>query len=125
MVRERVFVVEQQIPITLEWDGLDQAAEHLLAVNFLGQAIGCVRLIGDGSIGRMAVLKTWRGQGVGSALLEAAITINQQQGKLSISLSAQMHAIPFYEKYGFVKCSQPYLDANILHVDMQLETKIA
>ena len=125
MVREQVFIVEQQVPMELEWDGLDRAAQHLLAVNGIGEAVGCARLLGDGSIGRMAVLKDWRGKGVGSALLVTAIAINQQQGKHSIFLSAQMHATPFYEKIGFVKCSPPYLDANIWHVDMQLETKIA
>lgn len=125
MVRELVFIIEQQVPVALEWDGLDQAAQHLLATNLMGEAIGCVRLLGDGSIGRMAVLRDWRGKGVGSALLQTAIAINQKKGMQRITLSAQMHAIPFYEKYGFFKCSQPYLDANILHVDMQLETKIA
>ena len=125
MVRERVFIVEQNVPIALEWDGLDQMSQHLLAINAMGEAIGCARLLEDGSIGRMAVLKDWRGKGVGSAILKYAIAINQQQGKHNIKLSAQMHAIDFYEKFGFVKCSPPYLDANIWHVDMRLETKIA
>ena len=125
MVRERVFIVEQQVPIALEWDGLDQMSQHLLAVNALGEAIGCARLLDDGSIGRMAVLKEWRGKGVGSAILKYAIALNQQQDKRNITLSAQMHAVPFYGKFGFVKCSPPYLDANIWHVDMRLETKIA
>ncbi len=125
MVRERVFIVEQHVPILLEWDGLDQMSQHLLAVNSMGEAIGCARLLKDGSIGCMAVLKEWRGKGVGSAILKSAIAINQQQDKRNIMLSAQMHAVHFYEKFGFVKCSPPYLDANIWHVDMRLETKIA
>jgi len=82
-------------------------------------------LLDNGSIGRMAVLKEWRGKGVGSAILKSAIAINQQQDKRNIRLSAQMHAVHFYEKFGFVKCSPPYLEANIWHVDMRLETKIA
>ena len=57
MVRERVFIVEQHVPILLEWDGLDQMSQHLLAVNSMGEAIGCARLLEDGSIGRMAVIK--------------------------------------------------------------------
>ena len=125
MVREQVFIVEQHVPIALEWDGLDEMSQHLLAVNTMGEAIGCARLLEDGSIGRMAVLMDWRGKGVGSAILKYAIAINQQQNKRNIMLSAQTHAIPFYEKFGFVKSSPPYLDANIWHVDMRLETKIA
>lgn len=125
MVREQVFIVEQHVPIALEWDGLDEMSQHLLAVNTMGEAIGCARLLEDGSIGRMAVLMDWRGKGVRSAILKYAIAINQQQNKRNIMLSAQTHAIPFYEKFGFVKCSPSYLDANIWHVDMRLETKIA
>lgn len=120
-VREQVFIVEQQVPIDLEWDGLDETAQHLLAVDAAGEAIGCARLLDNGSIGRMAVLKAWRGCGVGSALLNMAITIHRQQGAQIIQLSAQMHAIPFYGKLGFEVCSEPYLDANILHVDMRLK----
>lgn len=121
MVREEVFIKEQHVPVTLEWDGLDETAQHLLAVNDAGEAIGCARLIGDGSIGRMAVLKPWRGLGVGRALLTKAVSLYQQQGIEKITVSAQVHAIPFYEKAGFMVCSGTYLDADILHVDMHFK----
>lgn len=121
VVREKVFVQEQHVPVALEWDGMDEAATHLLALNRAGEAIGCARLIGDGSIGRMAVLKPWRGLGVGRALLTKAVSTYRQLGVTQITLSAQVHAIPFYEKSGFTCCSKPYLDAGILHVDMQLK----
>jgi predicted GNAT family N-acyltransferase len=118
-VREQVFIQEQQVPLELEWDGLDKTAQHLLALSNTG-AIGCARLLGNGSIGRMAVLKPWRGKGIGSALLSKAVALYQQQNIQNITLSAQVHAIPFYEKSGFEVCSEPYFDADILHVDMQL-----
>ena len=120
-VREEVFIKEQHVPVELEWDGLDVAAQHLLALSNAGEAICCARLPGDGSIGRMAVLKTWRGLGVGSALLNKAVELYRQQDIQNITLSAQVHAIPFYEKSGFEVCSEPYLDADILHVDMRLK----
>lgn len=120
-VREEVFIKEQHVPVTLEWDGMDEAAQHLLALSDAGEPIGCARLTGDGSIGRMAVLKPWRGLGVGRALLTKAVSLYQQQGVERITLSAQMHAIPFYEKFGFKGCSEPYLDADILHIDMRLK----
>ena len=120
-LREEVFIKEQHVPVELEWDGLDETAVHLLALNATNQAIGCARLIGDGSIGRMAVLKSWRHQGVGRALLTEAIALYQQSGIQNITLSAQVHVIPFYEKSGFKVCSAPYWDANIMHVDMQLK----
>ncbi len=118
-VREAVFIVEQQVPVALEWDGADETAQHLLAVSATGEAVGCARLLGDGSVGRMAVIKAWRGFGVGAALLNAAIAHYQQQGMRIVKLSAQVHAIGFYEKFGFKVCSDPYLDAGILHRDMQ------
>lgn len=120
-VREEVFIKEQHVPVTLEWDGMDEAVQHLLALSDAGEPIGCARLTGDGSIGRMAVLKPWRGLGVGRALLTKAVSLYQQQGVERITLSAQMHAIPFYEKFGFKGCSEPYLDADILHIDMRLK----
>jgi predicted GNAT family N-acyltransferase len=120
-VREEVFIKEQHVPVALEWDGMDEAAQHLLVVSDAGEPIGCARLTGDGSIGRMAVLKPWRGVGVGRALLAQAVSLYQQQGVACITLSAQMHAIAFYEKSGFKVCSKPYLDADILHVDMRLK----
>jgi len=120
-VREEVFIKEQHVPLALEWDGLDETAQHLLAFNRAGEAIGCARLTGDGSIGRMAVLKPWRGMGVGRDLLAKAVSLYRQQGQQNITLSAQVHAIAFYEQSGFEVCSEPYLDANIPHVDMQLK----
>ena len=117
-VREKVFIHEQSVPLELEWDGLDDTAQHLLALNSAGEPIGCARLPGDGSIGRMAVLKPWRGKGVGSALLRKAMLLYRQQGIKKLTLSAQVHAVSFYERAGFQVCSEPYLDANILHVDM-------
>lgn len=121
LIRTQVFMYEQQVPEALEWDGLDEKAVHLLALTSSGEAIGCARLIGDGSIGRMAVVKPWRGTGVGMPLLKQAIAYYRQQGQQRITLSAQLHAVAFYEKAGFEVCSAPYLDADIMHVDMQLQ----
>jgi predicted GNAT family N-acyltransferase len=119
-LRETVFIQEQQVPIALEWDGMDETAQHLLALSDTSEPIGCARLLGDGSIGRMAVLKSWRRQGVGMALLNEAVAFYRQRGIHHIKLSAQTHAIEFYEKAGFIVCSEAYLDAGIAHVDMRL-----
>ena len=119
-IRQQVFIAEQQVPVELEWDGLDESAIHLLA--FDAQCpIGCARILEGGVIGRMAVLKGYRGKGLGMALLHAAIDSCRQRGWHHISLSAQTHAIPYYERAGFKVCSGEYLDAGIPHRDMQLE----
>ena len=121
VVREEVFIKEQHVPLYIEWDEYDETAIHLLAVDTQGQAVGCARILVDqAKIGRMGVLKTWRGHGLGCALLEKAIEICKSHHINRISLSSQTHAIKFYEKAGFMVVSEPYIDANIWHVDMQL-----
>lgn len=119
-VREPVFVIEQEVKPDFEWDEIDAVAIHLLALAD-DEPIGCARIINHRKIGRMAVLKTWRGQGVGQALLQEAIKICQAYGSKTINLTAQTHAISFYKQAGFVEISGVYQDANIPHVDMQLD----
>lgn len=120
-IREQVFILEQGVPVALEWDDYDMDATHLLALDQQLQAIGCARLLPHGSIGRMAVLQDKRGRGVGKALLNTAISICQRKNVEVVTLSAQTQAIAFYEKAGFVVCSEVYVEATIDHVDMQLK----
>lgn len=119
-IRQRVFIDEQQVPVALEWDGADETALHLLA-SLDDLPVACARVLPDGHIGRMAVLPEWRGQGIGEALLLQAIQVCRALDVTHARLSAQTHAIGFYQQTGFEVCSEPYLDANIWHVDMQLE----
>jgi predicted GNAT family N-acyltransferase len=117
-IRRSVFIEEQGVPEALEWDGLDEAAIHFLATDAGQRPIGCARLLEGGRVGRMAVLKSWRQQGVGRALLEAAMAECRRQGLAEMTLSAQTHAIRFYEGAGFAVCSDIYDDAGIPHRDM-------
>ena len=119
-VREPVFVVEQEVEPDFEWDEIDATAIHLLA-EADGKPVGCARIIKHQKIGRMAVLKDWRGTGIGMALLLEAINICKAYGSKTINLTAQTHAISFYKQAGFVEISGVYQDANIPHVDMQLD----
>ena len=119
-VREPVFVVEQAVEPDFEWDEIDAVAIHLLALSN-NLAIGCARIISHRKIGRMAVLKELRGRGIGQALLQEAINVCQAHGTKTINLTAQTHAITFYKQAGFVEISGVYQDANIPHVDMQLD----
>lgn len=118
-VRTVVFIDEQLVTQEFEWDEIDASAVHLLATAD-HQPIACLRIIDYTKIGRMAVLKEWRGRGLGMALLRKAIRICQQHGSQRVKLSAQIHAIGFYEKAGFVQVSDVYCDVDIPHVDMQL-----
>ncbi|MES2546416.1 MAG: GNAT family N-acetyltransferase [Pseudomonadota bacterium] len=118
-VRTIVFIEEQLVTPEFEWDDIDSSAVHVLAM-YKNQAIGCLRIIHYAKIGRMAVLKQWRGLGVGNRLLNKAIDICRLQGSKQIVLSAQTHAIHFYRQAGFQVTSGEYTDVHIPHVDMQL-----
>lgn len=120
MVRTPVFIEEQFVTPDFEWDEIDASATHLLAKH-KNQAIACLRMIDYQKIGRMAVLKDWRGIGLGMALLLEAIKICHSHGSNTIYLSAQTHAIEFYRKAGFVVMTEEYCDVDIPHVDMQLD----
>jgi len=119
-VREEVFVREQNVPIELEWDEWDERCVHALAVTEKGEAIGTGRLLPDGRIGRMAVLKAWRGLGVGAAILDALLVRARQIGMKAVSLHAQTYAAGFYERRGFGAEGEIFMEAGIPHVTMTL-----
>ncbi len=119
-VRAPVFIEEQFVTPEFEWDDIDASAVHLLAT-YENQPIACLRIIHYQKIGRMAVIKQWRGIGLGAALLQKAISICKEHGSKSIYLSAQTHAINFYQKAGFTQISEEYCDVDIPHVDMRLD----
>jgi predicted GNAT family N-acyltransferase len=119
-VRTPVFIQEQLVTPEFEWDDIDTTAVHVLAT-LNNEAIACLRIIDYHKIGRMAVLKQYRGNGLGAALLLAAVAICKTRGAQQITLSAQTHAIPFYEKCGFKVSSAVYQDLHIPHVDMRME----
>jgi predicted GNAT family N-acyltransferase len=120
-VRRAVFVHEQNIPEELEWDEYDAQSIHILALDEQGNAIGTARLLSDGHIGRVAVMKNWRSKGVGGELLKYLIILNKNNGVAEALLSAQVRAIPFYARHGFVAEGDEYLDADIPHRMMRLK----
>lgn len=120
-VRIAVFVVEQNIPEDLEWDEHDAVSAHALALDAAGAAVGCGRLLPDGHIGRLAVLRDWRGRGVGAALLLHFVAIARERGHRRAVLNAQEHAVPFYARYGFVPRGAPFMEAGIPHREMVRE----
>ncbi len=117
-IRQQVFINEQGVPANLEWDGLDDTAEHFIAyIN--SEAVGCARLIEHKKIGRMAVLKPFRNRDIGRKILDHIKRFASQKRYTLLQLSAQCHAYAFYRQCGFSACSQPYSDANIAHIDME------
>jgi len=120
-VRDAVFVREQQIPADLEWDAADTDALHAVAYRErLGERhpVGTGRLLATGAIGRMAVLREARRDGVGSRVLETLIGHAQQRGDGHVELYAQRSAVAFYLRHGFAVIGEEFVEAGIPHVQM-------
>lgn len=117
-IRFAVFVEEQGVPRDIELDDLDVRCLHALC--FEGSSpVGTGRLLPDGHIGRMAVLRRWRGRGIGSRILNALIDEARRRGHRQVALSAQVHALSFYRAHGFVEEGAEYLEAGIRHQAMR------
>jgi predicted GNAT family N-acyltransferase len=120
-VRIEVFVIEQNVPLELEWDEGDDVSTHAIAYDEQGQAVATGRLLPDGHIGRMAVIKPLRGRGLGREVLQALLHQARIDGHKELRLHAQTHALPFYAQHGFVAEGEEFLEADMPHRLMRLE----
>ena len=120
-VRHEVFVIEQHVPPELEMDEMDVQCIHAVAYDAQHQPIATGRLLPDGHIGRMAVRKIARGTGIGGLVLQRLIQAARTRGDAEVVLSAQVHAMGFYARYGFVAEGDVYMDAGIAHRTMSLQ----
>ncbi|GAB4256938.1 GNAT family N-acetyltransferase [Deferrisoma sp.] len=118
-VRTEVFVHEQGVPPEIEMDDLDPACAHALAEDAAGRPVGTGRLLPDGRVGRMAVLRAWRGRGVGRRILEALEAEARRRGMKTLRLHAQVAARGFYEKLGYRAHGPVFQEAGIPHVEME------
>ena len=116
-IRTVVFIDEQNVPEELEWDEYDEACQHFLA-SIGNDVIATGRLLDSGKIGRMAVLKPYRNQGVGSKVLESILTVAKEMKMISVFLFAQIDAINFYKRFGFEEEGAIFDDAGIPHKKM-------
>jgi predicted GNAT family N-acyltransferase len=120
-IRHQVFVVEQRIPIELEIDEHDSVAQHLILL--LNQKpIGTARIFPANhqsndyfKIGRLAILKEHRQQGLGSKMMGVLINYAEIHQYKKISLHAQVDALGFYEKLGFIAEELEFNEGGILH----------
>ena len=117
-IRFSVFVEEQRVPREIELDEQDAVSIHVIAYEG-PHAVGTARLLPDGHIGRMAVLKAWRNRGIGALMLRSLIERAKERGDREVVLSAQVHAVPFYRAHGFVEEGAEYLEAGIRHQAMK------
>ena len=119
MIRETVFIEEQKFKI--EFDDTDDIATHIV-MYIDNNPVGCCRLYkqeNEYHIGRIAVLKPYRGKGYGEKILLNAERVAKEKGADSISLSAQVRASGFYEKLGYKKHGEIYFDEYCEHIAMK------
>ena len=118
-IREQVFIQEQQIAAADEWDTQDEISQHFVVCDG-EQVIATARLLPNHSIGRVAVLASHRGQGIGKLLMQEIIQQARIQQRPLLQLSSQVHAMSFYQALGFQVCGEAYMDCGIPHIDMQM-----
>ena len=118
-IRFEVFVDEQKVPAEIELDEMDPHCVHAVAYDDAGQPLATGRLLPDGHIGRMVVRKAGRGQGVGGAVLQALIAAARARGDAEVILNAQVHAEGFYQRHGFAREGEQFMEAGIPHITMR------
>ena len=119
-IRVPVFVEEQHVPFEEDFDGSDEPCQQVLAY-VEGKAVGTGRTDAEGHIGRIAVLKEYRGLGIGAEIVLFLVELGRQQGLQGVYLHAQCAAEGFYRNLGFYPVGDIFLDANIDHVRMNLD----
>ena len=120
-LRHKVFVMEQGYTAEGEVDDLDPLSHHLLGVEN-GEPIATARVYLEGTtakIGRVCVIASHRGTGLGAELITAAVALASKKGASRAVLGAQVHAIGFYEKLGFLPFDAPYDDEGEPHQMME------
>jgi predicted GNAT family N-acyltransferase len=123
-IRQVVFIHEQKVPLDLEFDGSDAYAISFLF--FLkADPIGTVRYYRDEQgifhIGRVALLKKYRGQGFGKIMmvwLHDYLKSLFKSGKINIH--AQLRVQAFYQQLGYQPIGTTFMEANIPHIEMEL-----
>ncbi len=121
-IRHDVFVVEQKVPESLEWDGFDAKCRHVLVSDGEGHPVATGRMDPRGKIGRMAVLCTHRRRGAGSLVLEGLLEWAREIGLADCHLHAQTHALAFYHRHGFLEEGFVFYEAGIPHLTMRRPT---
>lgn len=119
LIRTLVFIQEQGIAEADEWDEQDAISQHFVIYD-QDQPIATARLLQNNSVGRVAVLKAYRGQGLGQMIMLDIIDFAKQQERAFLHLSSQVHAMSFYQQLGFVVQGDEYDECGIPHIEMRM-----
>jgi len=118
-LRETVFIDEQQVPRELEFDERDPLCHHVLVFDGdMAVGTGRLDLENGGKVGRVAVVATHRRSGVGTVVMERLHAIARERKQAKVWCNAQLTAVPFYERLGYVSSGPVFQEAGIDHVRM-------
>jgi len=120
-VRRAVFVEEQSVPESIDFDGSDPDFIHVLALDKNDRPVGTARINRKGRIGRMAVLKNYRRRGIGRKMIQALMHHGRKNSITNFHVSSQVTAMGFYKKMGFEPYGKQFLEAGIKHINMKLK----
>ncbi len=119
IARRAVFIEEQRIPESEEWDDADPLCWHLLALGPNRDVVGTGRLDPAGKIGRVAVLPQYRGTGIGAEIVSRLVDLAARQGLTQVYLNAQVSALRFYERLSFQAEGPEFDEVGIPHRRMR------
>lgn len=127
-IRFRVFVDEQSVPAEIEKDEFDLTATHVLLLED-DKAVATGRIFADAEqpsvarLGRVAVLPELRGAGFGRSVCEKLLELAREQGFARVMLHAQLQVEGLYQRMGFKRCGNEFVEAGIMHVEMEIGLK--
>ena len=122
MIRKKVFVEEQGVPLQNEIDSFESIATHIVGYDQHGLPFATARfrnVDNDAKIERVAILKNHRNKGYGKALMKAIETFAQSKGFSTLKLNAKCHARPFYESLNYIAVGDIFLEEKIEHIAMK------
>jgi predicted GNAT family N-acyltransferase len=118
-IRYTIFLEEKDAPPGIEPDELDAQCIHAIVYDESGKAVGTGRLLPDGQLGRMAVLKDWRRRGAGAALVEALIAEAHRRGQTEVTVMAALQSAEFYRSLGFAAEGKVEKSGGVLQQKMR------
>ncbi|MGT2749508.1 GNAT family N-acetyltransferase [Streptococcus orisasini] len=123
-IRNKVFVKEQGVPYSIEIDKNEAFCLHFVLYDDKDKPAATCRILPDikenvVTLQRMAVLKTYRGFGLGCRILQAAENFAKEQGFKKVVLHAQISAYNFYAKNGYTPVGERFLEAGIEHITVE------
>tara|TARA_B100002051_G_scaffold61994_1_gene57981 strand:- start:2636 stop:3100 length:465 start_codon:yes stop_codon:yes gene_type:complete len=127
-LRIEVFVVEQDCPYQ-DLDNLDIQGRHIW-IEEEGKILSYLRLNPPGirfnepSLGRIVTKDTVRSRGLAEIIINKALEIIDNDYRMPTRISAQTYLEDYYSKFGFVKCSEEYMEDNIPHIEMLRDVKV-